>query len=156
MGCRDNVSEFIKRYGVLARLERFDVEVSTVEGAVKATGSPPSEIIKTLIVKVGDGYAAIVVTGDRKIALSKVAKVLKSRTLRLANYDEVREVTGFEIGGVSPLSDCVKVLRVVFDYKVLEKNWVWCGGGDISTLAYVSIQDLSRVLQPIVADVSKD
>lgn len=156
MSCRNDVSEFIKRYGISARVEKFDIEVSTVRGAVKATGSPPSEIVKTLVVRVDDGYAAVVLTGDRKVDLSKIAKVLKSRTSRLASYDEVKEVTGFEVGGVSPLSDCVKSLRVIFDCKVLEKNWVWCGGGDLSTLAYVSVQDLRRVLQPIIADVSRD
>lgn len=155
MGCRDEVSGFIKRHGISATLRKFQVEVSTVEGAVRATGFSPSQIVKTLIVRVDDGYAAVVLTGDKKVALSKVAKVLKSRNIRLANAEEVANVTGFEVGGVSPLSDCVRSLRVIFDSSVIEKDWVWCGGGSLDSLAYVPVQDLVRVLRPAVADVSR-
>lgn len=155
MGCRDDVSRFIEKHGVRGYLKKFDVEVSTVEEAVRATGSSPSEIVKTLIVRIDEGYAAVILAGDRRVALSKVAKVLESKTIRLASPDEVREITGFEVGGVSPLSDCVKSLRIVFDTSVVEKDWVWCGGGDLKSLAYVSVQDVIKVLQPIVAEVSR-
>lgn len=155
MYCRDSVAMFIERYGIRGYLKRFDDEVSTVEEAVRVTGSPPSEIIKTLIVKVDEGYAAVVITGDRKVVLSRVAKLLRTRSIRLADSDEVRYVTGFDVGGVSPLSDCVRTLRIVLDRGVVERSWVWCGGGDPRSLAYVSVQDLVRVLQPIVADVSR-
>lgn len=155
MYCRDSVAAFIERHGIRGYLKRFDIEVRTVEEAVRATSSPPSEIIKTLIVKADEGYAVVVITGDRKVVLSRVAKLLKAGSIRLADSDEVRRVTGFDVGGVSPLSDCVRTLRIVFDTSVVERNWVWCGGGDSRSLAYVSVQDLVRILQPIVADVAK-
>ncbi|MEM4867028.1 MAG: YbaK/EbsC family protein [Sulfolobales archaeon] len=156
MGCRNGVSEFIESYGISARVEKSNVEVSAVSEAVRAAESPPSEIVKTLIVGVGNDYAAVVLTGNRKVSLSKVAKVPKSKTLRLAGCDEVRRITGFKVSGMSSLSDYAEPSRAIFNRKVLEKNWVWCGDEGLSTLVYVSVQDLRRVLQPMVADVSKD
>ncbi len=155
MSCRDSVSAFIERHGISGYLKRFHIAVTTVDSAVRATGSPPSSIVKTLVVKVDGGYAAVIIPGDRKLSLQKVARVLGSESARLARPSEVRDATGFDVGGVSPLSDCVKSLRTVVDPRVVEKDWVWCGGGDPHSLVYVSVRDLVRVLRPVVADVSE-
>ncbi len=156
MGCRDEVSAFIERHGISGHLRRFGAAVTTVGEAVRATGSPPSEIVKTMIVVVDDGYAVAIVPGDRKLSYQKVARVLGSKSVRLARPDEIRSATGFDVGGVSPLSDCVRSLRTVVDSRIAEKDWVWCGGGDSHSLAYVSVRDLVRALRPVVADVSED
>lgn len=155
MRCRDSVEAFIERYGIRGYSKRFDSGVSTVEEASGATGGQKPEIVKTLVVRAGEGYAAVVVTGDRRVALSKVAKTLGARSVRLADPDEARIVTGFDAGGVSPLSDCVRALRVIFDRGVVERDWVWCGGGDPRSLAYVSVQDLVGALRPTIADASR-
>lgn len=155
MGCRDDVLAFIERYGISAYVRRFDTAVTTVADAVRATGSRPSEIVKTLIVRVDDGYVAAIVPGDRRLSLQRLARVLGSRSARLAEPGEVREVTGFDVGGVSPLSDCVRSLRTIMDPRIAEREWVWCGGGDPYSLAYVSARDLVRVLRPVVVDLSE-
>jgi len=157
LSCSDTVEEFIRRYGISGFIRRFELPVETVEGASQVTRAAPSDILKTIVVNYGSGFATIVVPGDRRVDLKKVSQVLEAKRVRLAKPDEVRAVTGFEVGGVSPLSECVRRnTKVVFDTRVLAKNFVWCGGGDRYSLAYVSVRSLVEVLNPLIADVSSE
>lgn len=155
MGCFDSVEEFIRRHGMVGHVRRSELPVETVESASRVSGADPSDIVKTIVVDYGSGYATIIVLGNCRVDLRKVSQVLGVERVSLAKPAEVREVTGFDIGGVSPLSECIKRnTRVVLDTRVLAKSFVWCGGGDRYSLAYVSARSLVEVLNPLVADVS--
>ncbi|MCC6047324.1 MAG: aminoacyl-tRNA deacylase [Desulfurococcaceae archaeon] len=155
MGCFDSVEEFVKRYGVVGYIRRFELPVETVESASQVAGADPSDIVKTIIVSYGSEYAAIIVPGNCRVDLKKVSQVLGVGKVRLARPNEIRELTGFDVGGVSPLSECTRRnTKVVLDTRVLAKSFIWCGGGDRYSLAYVSVRSLVEVLNPLVADVS--
>jgi prolyl-tRNA editing enzyme YbaK/EbsC (Cys-tRNA(Pro) deacylase) len=155
VGCFDSVEEFVKRYGVVGYIRRFELPVETVENASQVAGADPSDIVKTIIVSYGSGYAAIIVPGNCRVDLKKVSQVLGVGKVRLARPNEIRELTGFDVGGVSPLSECTRRnTKVVLDTRVLAKSFIWCGGGDRYSLAYVSVRSLVEVLNPLVADVS--
>jgi len=151
----DTVEEFIKKYEISGFVKRYESPVETVEKASQVAGVSPSDIVKTVVISYSNGFATIIVPGDRVVDLKKVSQVLGVKKVRLAKPDEIREITGFEVGGVSPLSEYVKRNTViVFDIRVLAKDFVWCGGGDRYSLAYVSVRRLVEVLNPLVADVS--
>lgn len=155
MSCFDTVEEFIKKYEIGGFVKRYESPVETVEKASQVAGVSPSDIVKTVVISYSNGFATIIVPGDRVVDLKKVSQVLGVKKVRLAKPDEIREITGFEVGGVSPLSEYVKRNTViVFDIRVLAKDFVWCGGGDRYSLAYVSVRRLVEVLNPLVADVS--
>jgi len=155
LSCFDTVEEFIKRYEIDGFVKRYESPVETVERASQVAGISPSDIVKTVVMSYSNGFATVIVPGDRVVDLKKVSQVLGVKKVRLAKPGEIREVTGFEVGGVSPLSECVKRNTViVLDIRVLAKDFVWCGGGDRYSLAYVSVRRLVEVLNPLVADVS--
>jgi len=157
VSCFDTAEGFIRRHGISGFIRRFESPVETVEGASQVTGAAPSDIVKTIVVSYSDGFATIIVPGDRRVDLKKVSRVLGVERVRLAKPDEVRAATGFEVGGVSPLSECVRRnTKVVLDARVLAKDFVWCGGGDRYSLAYISVRSLVEALNPLVADVSSE
>lgn len=155
MSCSDSVENFIRRYDLRAILYRYSESVESVEKASKVCGAPPSDIVKTLIV-IADGkpYIAII-PGDRRLSYRKFAKVVTAKSVRMAKPEEVRTLTGFDIGGVSPLSECIRRYRVVVDQNLVDKLYVWCGGGDRYSLAYVNVKDLLDILSPLIADISE-
>lgn len=154
MKCSDRVGDFVKRHSIEAVLKRFSDTVETVEKAAKLCSAKPSDIVKTLVLIAGSQPVVAVIPGDRRLNYRKLNNILNVKSVRMAKPDEVKEYLGFEIGGVSPLSECLNRYTVIVDREVVSKSYIWCGGGDIYTLAYVKTQDLIRVLNPLIADIS--
>jgi len=152
--CRDSVEDFIARYGINAMVREFSEGVETVEKASQLCGAKPSEIIKTLIVIVDGEPIAVIVSGNKRLNYKKLSMVLNARNVRMAKPEEVEKYTGFEVGAISPLSECIKRFKIVMDREVLSNTNVWCGGGKKNRLAFVKVKDLLNVLNPIIADIS--
>lgn len=155
MSCSDGVENFIKRYNICAVLHRYSESVETVEKASKVCGASPSDIIKTLIVIADEKPYIAIITGDRKLSYKKLAKIVMAKNIRMAKPEEVKTITGFDVGGVSPLSECIRRYKVIVDQNLVGKSYVWCGGGDRYSLVYVSTKDLLSILNPLIADISE-
>lgn len=152
--CRDDVESFTSRYGINIMLKEFSDTVETVERASQLCGAKPSEIIKTLLLIADDKPVVAILPGDRRLNYRKLSAVIGVKSIRMAKPDEVERYTGFEIGAVSPLSECIKKLKVVVDGSLLTLNNIWGGGGKKNRLVFMNSKDLINVLKPIVADIS--
>lgn len=94
-------------------------EVITVKQAARELGVDESQIIKTLVVVTHNGPLLAILDGESRLNLSELGG-------RLATPEEVRELTGYEVGEVPPVGI---PLRTLVDEKVLEKEVVYGGGG---------------------------
>ncbi len=138
-------------------LNRFELispggRVKTVKEASQLTREPINRIVKTVVLYSESlGGVAAIVTGDRTVDLEKLSSLLGVR-LRQAKPDEVKELTGYPVGGVPPV--CHGLLTVV-DYGVLDHEYVIGGGGDEFTLIKISPQDILAFNKALVANISK-
>jgi len=71
----------------------------------------------------GDSALLCLCAGDRRVDTEKLGK-----GVRQAKGDEVREATGFAIGGVPPLGH-ERPVRTVVDESLRRFGTVWCAGG---------------------------
>lgn len=88
-----------------------------------------AQIVKSLIFQ-GEESGKLylfLVSGSRQLALDK-ASALVGEALKRANPRHIREVTGFAIGGVSPLGQPDDVLRFG-DESLLGYDVVWAAAG---------------------------
>ncbi|ESQ22416.1 MAG: hypothetical protein MGAcid_14210 [uncultured Acidilobus sp. MG] len=129
--------------------------METVDAASRVTGTPPSDIVKTLLLIVDGRPMAVLLPGDRKLDYRKLSALMKASKIRTASPDEIAELTGLMPGGVTPLSECIRGLKVIMDSSITSKESVWVGGGTPTSLAQVSVKDLIRVLRPTLTEVSQ-
>jgi len=107
--------------------------VKTVTQAVKATKASPRQIIKSLVLISEKGPILAIVDGESKVSLEKIKQHFGE--VRLATPEEVKEITGFEVGGVPPVGIGIKT---IVDPRVLENEFVIGGGGRIDKLCKLS------------------
>ena len=107
--------------------------VKTVTQAVKATRASPRQIIKSLVLISEKGPILAIVDGESKVSLEKIKQHFGE--VRLATPEEVKEVTGFEVGGVPPVGIEIKT---IVDPRVLENEFVIGGGGRMDKLCKLS------------------
>ena len=123
--------------------------VKTVEQAVKATGSRPEQIIKSLLfISEKEGPILVIVDGESKVDLNKLEKMFGK--VRLATPEEVKQITGFEVGALPPVG--IKVKTIV-DRKVLENEFVIGGGGRIDRLSKLNPGKIVEYQNAIIVDV---
>lgn len=122
--------------------------VKTVEQAVKATDSNPKQIIKSLLFISEEEPVLVIVDGESKVDLNKLAKIFGK--VRLATPEEVKQITGFEVGALPPVG--IKVKTIV-DRKVLENEFVIGGGGRIDRLSKLNPEKIVEYQNAIIVDV---
>lgn len=108
----------------------LNTPVKTVEQAARATGADPGQIIKSILLMTeNEGAILAIVDGRSRIDLRKIEK--RFGRVRLALPQEVKEITGYEVGELPPIGIPIKTL---IDPRVLEKSYVLGGGGAINRL----------------------
>ena len=64
----------------------------------------PFKIVKTMIYNTDDGFAAILVLGDRNVNLEKVKTFLNTSKLELASISDVEKLTNSKLGFAGPIN----------------------------------------------------
>lgn len=86
-----------------------------------ALGTPPQEVVKTLVLRIATGDALAVLPADRRLDLDLVRDALGDPHARLATEDEVtHDLPAFEPGALPPLPSLLH-LPVVLDPEVAER-----------------------------------
>ncbi len=109
----------------------------------------------TIIVKAKTGeqrFVACVVLATTRLDVNKVVrKRLAARRVSFAIADETREVTGMELGGVTPLALPVD-LPVWIDERVMSANYIILGGGNRSTKIKIAPKALLQIPEATVVE----
>jgi prolyl-tRNA editing enzyme YbaK/EbsC (Cys-tRNA(Pro) deacylase) len=103
-------------------------------------GAEIGQIVKSLVFVDDDGALLCLCAGDRRVDPAKLGE-----GVRQARGDEVRDATGFSIGGVPPLGHD-RPLRTIVDESLRRFDTVWCAGGTPHAVFPVETEALIRAL----------
>lgn len=106
--------------------------VHTVEDVQRSCNCTKPEVIKTLLF-VGQKPIVVLMTGDKKADIVKLKKIRGDESLRMANKIEVSNITGYDVGTVSPFGLPVSV-EVFADVEVKSLLSLIMGSGKSDTL----------------------
>lgn len=127
--------------------------VTSVEEAAAACGVAPHQVVKTLVVRRGEGdYVLVLVPGDRSLSWPKLRSLLGVSRLSLPDADEAREVTGYARGTITPLG---LDLPVVADERIVGGE-ITLGTGQRDTVAALAADAVIDAYAAVVADVTAD
>lgn len=127
--------------------------VSSLEEAAAAGGVEPSALVKTMVVRRGEGdHILVLVPGDRVIAWPRLRELLGVSRLSMPDSDEATAATGYERGTITPFGT-KQVLPVVADERIADHQ-VSIGGGDHGIGVLIDGDVLIKTLQATVADIT--
>ena len=129
--------------GLSVEIMRFPEGTRTAPDAARAVGCDVGQIVKSLVF-VADGEPFLALTsGKNRADPSKLAAALDAREVRRADADQVREATGFAIGGTPPFGH-PRPLTVLVDRDLLGYDEVWAAAGTPDAVFSLSPDDLVR------------
>lgn len=146
------VSDFLEENGLEVQVVTLDDSTKTSRMAAEALGCSVAQIAKSIVFT--DGRAVVVViSGDRRVDPEKLSIKLGER-VKIADADEVRNGTGYVIGGVPPFPHDESV-RVFLDSSLGRYDEVWTAAGTPNSVMRVSVEVLKKVVGGAFIDVAK-
>ncbi|MCE1178145.1 MAG: YbaK/EbsC family protein [Micrococcales bacterium] len=138
--------------GVQAQITRHG-RVGSLEEAARARGVEPRDIIKTLVVRRGEGdYLFVLVPGDREISWPRLRTHLGVNRLSMPDAETAREATGYERGTITPFGSTT-AWPVIADATIPGRR-VSLGAGAHGVAATVDSDEALSALGAEVADVT--
>ena len=116
----------------------------TAKDAAIALKCEVGAIVKSLLFKVDGSFLICLVAGDKKCSLNKMKKILKKNNIRMANPEEVKLITGFSIGGVSPIAH-LKKLNTIIDKSLLRFENIFAAAGHPNCVFKINYNQLVKI-----------
>jgi Cys-tRNA(Pro)/Cys-tRNA(Cys) deacylase len=116
---------------------------------------PPSQIVKTILVRRPRGHALALVRGDQRLSLKKLARLLGDKRVEMAPAGDVPRITGYQIGAVAPFGLRRDDVPVVVDRLILEQEQVSTSAGRHDAGLLLRTEDLVRAVAGTIADITE-
>ena len=126
----------------------------TANDAATALGCNVGAIVKSLLFKIGDKFCLCLVSGDKRCSLNKLKKKLDEKDVSMANPEEVKQVTGYTIGGVSPIGHLVST-KVYMDKNLERFSKVFAAAGHPNAVFGISYSELKRLTNAETDDLTE-
>ncbi|MEV4566565.1 Cys-tRNA(Pro) deacylase [Nonomuraea sp. NPDC049419] len=124
------------------------------EEAADALGVPYERIFKTLVAEVEGGLAVAVVPVAGKLDLKALAGALGGKRAAMAEAAKVERVTGYVVGGISPLGQR-KQLPTVVDSSALDFETIYFSAGKRGLQIETAPANLITLTRAVTAPIGR-
>ena len=123
-------AEAMKSLGVQGSIVALSESARTAQEAADSLGVEVGQIASSLIFKLPSGGALLIITSGRhRVDTNLVAQKLQIDSLGRVNAEFVKEISGYSIGGVSPLGWISKPEVILIDEALSDYDIVWAAAG---------------------------
>ena len=130
---------------------------SSARTALEAASSLNCEIgaiVKSLLFKTENTFTLCLIAGDKKASLNKIKKTLNIKDASMASADEVKNITGFTIGGVSPVGHLNKV-NVFIDKSLERFADLYAAAGHPNCVFKINYSNLQKMSKGLIKEISE-
>jgi len=146
------VQDTLVRAGSGARVVALTETARSAQDAADSLGVDLGAIVKSLVFVAGTGPVMALVAGDRRCDTDALAAVLAhDEKFRRAGADQVRQATGYAIGGVAPIGH-PQPLPTVIDEGLRRFASVYAAAGHPHCVFPTTYSELQWLTGAIVSD----
>ena len=138
------VQELISKFDSKLKVIVLNTTARTAKDAATSLKCEVGAIVKSLLFKADDTFLICLVPGDKRCSLNKLKKILNKKDVCMANAEEVKENTGFSIGGVSPVG-YIKKLDILIDKSLNRFKNVFAAAGHPNCVFKINYNELIKI-----------
>ena len=148
------VQELISKFDSKLKVIVLNTTARTAKDAATSLKCEVGAIVKSLLFKADDTFLICLVPGDKRCSLNKLKKILNKKDVCMANAEEVKENTGFSIGGVSPVG-YIKKLDILIDKSLNRFENVFAAAGHPNSIFKIKYNQLVQLTKGEVKDITE-
>ena len=138
------VQELISKFDSKLKVIVLNTTARTAKDAATSLKCEVGAIVKSLLFKADDTFLICLVPGDKRCSLNKLKKILNKKDVCMANAEEVKEHTGFSIGGVAPVG-YIKKLDILIDKSLNRFENVFAAAGHPNCVFKINYNELIKI-----------
>ena len=132
----------------------LNTSARTALEAASSLGCEVGAIVKSLLFKTEKTYTLCLVAGDKKASLKKIKKELSISDALMASAEEVKNLTGFTIGGVSPIGHINK-LDILIDNSLERFNTLFAAAGHPNCVFKMNFKELQKITNGLIKEITE-
>ena len=148
------VDEFLKRFKSDLKILALNTTARTAKDAANSLKCELGAIVKSLVFKAENEFLICLIAGDKRCSLNKLKKIFNSKDLSMASPDEVKDQTGYTIGGVSPVGHKNK-LEILVDESLNRFKNLYAAAGHPNAIFKISFFDLQKITSGKIMDITE-
>ena len=113
----------------------------TANNAATALGCNVGAIVKSLLFRSGDNFVLCLVSGDKRCSLNKLKKILSEKDISMAHPNDVKKITGYTIGGVSPVGHLTNI-KIYIDTNLERFTTIFAAAGHPNCVFKINFSQL--------------
>ena len=126
----------------------------TAQDAATALGCNVGAIVKSLLFKTEDSFILCLVSGDKRCSLNKLKNIFNIKDVSMAHPDEVKKITGYTIGGVSPVGHLNK-LKIYIDNNLERFTTIFAAAGHPNCVFKIDFKQLTILTNGKKKDITE-
>ena len=148
------VSQKLKEFDEALSVLVLDSSARTAQDAANSLNTEVGSIIKSLFLRTKNSFLLCLFAGDKRCSLNKIKKILNEKDVSMGSADQVKEVTGFTIGGVSPVAH-LNPLNIYIDQSLSRFKNIYGAAGHPNCIFKIDFVNLQKITNGKVMDISE-
>ena len=148
------VEKSLKEFNPNQSVIILDTSARTAEEAASSLSCEVGAIVKSLLFKTENTFTLCLIAGDKKASLNKIKKTLNIKDASMASADEVKNVTGYTIGGVSPVGHLNKV-DIFIDNSLERFTSLFAAAGHPNCVFKINFTDLQKITNGSIKKITE-
>ena len=144
----------IKEFDPNLKIQVLEQTARTANDAATALGCNVGAIVKSLLFKTGENFVLCLVSGDKRCSLNKLKKILNQKDVSMASPDDVKKVTGYTIGGVSPIGHLVKT-KIYIDENLENFSSIFAAAGHPNAVFKIDFENLKALTLGEIKEITE-
>ena len=144
----------LKQFNPDLKVIELEQTARTANDAATALGCKVGAIVKSLLFKAGENFVLCLVSGDKRCSLNKLKKILNEKDVSMANPEDVKRVTGYTIGGVSPTGHLSKI-KIYIDENLKNFNSIFAAAGHPNAVFEINFKNLIALTSGEINEITE-
>ena len=126
----------------------------TAKDAATALGCKVGAIVKSLLFRADESFVLCLVSGDKRCSLNKLKKILDKKNISMASPEDVKKVTGYTIGGVSPTGHLIKI-KIFIDETLNRFSSIFAAAGHPNAVFEIDFENLKALTSGEIKEITE-
>ena len=148
------VEKILKDFDESQNIIVLETSARTALEAASSLGCEVGAIVKSLLFKTENSFILCLVSGDKRVSLNRIKKTLKIKDASMASAEDVKNITGYTIGGVSPVGH-LKKIEILIDKSLSRFNLLFAAAGHPNCVFKIDFTNLKKITNGVTEEITE-